>query len=286
MRPDEQAPPNDDGFFERDVAYFRDTQYASTANLNARVALHARYSTAQQEWFAWLADQIDWSSSRDVLEVGCGTGLFWTHVPPTVGRHILLTLTDLSQAMVDTAVSRARTSVHDVKGFTADVRRLPFDDASFDLVFANHMLYHVADPSTAIGEIARVLRADGMFVASTNGPGHLKELYDIDAAVFGASEVRNNNAVVFGSISGVPLLQRSFGEIEWRSHEDRLVCTEPDDIVVYLTSVPPGEGASPSQLAQLHTEVRRRVADGGGALAVSKDAGPFIARDPSFAHSN
>jgi SAM-dependent methyltransferase len=285
MRPDGQGRPNDNGFFERDVEYFRDAQYATTSNLNARVALHARYSTATQEWFDWLADQCEWSISRDVLEVGCGTGLFWRHIPQAVGGHVVLTMTDLSEVMVETAVAFARTFAHDVRGLTTDVRNLPFDDASFDLVFANHMLYHLADPSTAISEIARVLRPNGTLVASTNGPGHLRELYAIDTAVFGASDVRNNNARVFGAVSGVPLLEQSFGEVEWRSHVDRLLCTEPDDIVAYLTSVPPGEGASPSQLAQLRTEVRRRVVDGGGVLVVSKEAGAFIAREPSPARS-
>lgn len=282
MQQGDESRPIEDGVFKRDVAYFRDTQYVTSDNLDVRVGLHEKYSTARQDWFEWLAEQIDWSSARDVLEVGCGTGLFWTHVSPSVGQHLVITLSDLSQAMVDTALARAQECNRDAKGLAADVHGLPFDDDSFDLVIANHMLYHSPDPSSAIKEIARVLRPGGTLIASTNGPRHLHELYDIDAAVFGATSARNDNVMIFGSVSGVSLLRQSFGEIDWRSHEDRLVCTEPDDVVAYLTSAPPGEGASPSELAELHSEVRRRMNDGSGVLMVSKDAGVFMAHKSSI----
>src|ERR1035437_204916 len=106
MEPDERLLTVPDGFFKPEVSYLRDIQYATTVNLDARVALHAKYSTAEQKWFDWLVDQVDWSNSHQVLEVGCGTGLFWTHVPPSVGNHLALTLTDLSKTMVDTALTR------------------------------------------------------------------------------------------------------------------------------------------------------------------------------------
>jgi SAM-dependent methyltransferase len=266
----------EDGFYRRDISYFRDAQYATPNNLNVRVALHAKYSTAIREWFDWLTDQIDWSDSREVLEVGCGTGLFWRHVPATVGRHLAVTLTDLSQEMVNTATVRARSRTGELQGFVADVHRLPFPDDSFDMVIANHMLYHSPNPSSALREIARVLRPGGTLMASTNGPGHLEELYAVDATVFGSSSARNNNALVFGSISGIDLLQEHFEETVWRRYEDVLLCTEADDVVAYLTSVPPGETATPQQLAALNAEVRGRMS--GGVFVVSKNTGVFIAK--------
>jgi SAM-dependent methyltransferase len=146
------------------------------------------------------------------------------------------------------------------------------------MVIANHMLYHSPEPSSALREIARVLRSGGTLIASTNGPGHLAELYAIDATVFGPSSARNNNSLVFGSANGIGLLQERFGEIVWRGHDDELLCIEADDVVAYLTSVPPGESATPQQLAGLNAEVRRRMNDGNGVLVVSKSAGVFIAK--------
>jgi len=42
-----------------------------------------------------------------------------------------------------------------------DVTALPFDDASFDAIVCNHVLEHVVDDRTAMGELRRVLRSGG-----------------------------------------------------------------------------------------------------------------------------
>lgn len=46
--------------------------------------------------------------------------------------------------------------------------RLPFDDASFDLVYANFVVEHLADPQTALREWRRVLRRDGALILLTS----------------------------------------------------------------------------------------------------------------------
>ena len=53
---------------------------------------------------------------------------------------------------------------------------LPFGDEAFDVVAALWMLYHVPDVDRALAEIRRVLRPGGLFVAVTNGDGHLADL--------------------------------------------------------------------------------------------------------------
>jgi SAM-dependent methyltransferase len=262
----------------RKIAYLRDTQYKTTANFDARVALHTKCSTATKGWFDWLVDQINWDQSHDVLEVGCGTGLLWGFVPSSVTLDQDITLIDLSQTMVDAAVALASSHGHTVRAFTADVHELPFEDDSFDLVIANHMLYHSSNPATAINEIVRVLRLGGTLVAATNGPRHLVELREIEVGVFGPPNARNDNVKSFGSLSGLPLLQSEFDIVEWRGHEDRLLCTDPDDVMAYLTSLPPGANAFASQLAELSTEIRHRMALGNGVLEVSKESGVFLAR--------
>jgi SAM-dependent methyltransferase len=46
----------------------------------------------------------------------------------------------------------------------ADVRRLPFADASWNCVHASHVLEHVADDRVAIAEIRRILKPGGFAV--------------------------------------------------------------------------------------------------------------------------
>jgi predicted SAM-dependent methyltransferase len=48
--------------------------------------------------------------------------------------------------------------------YQCDMRALPFDDASFDFVFASHVLEHIAEDRLAIAQIYRVLAPGGIAV--------------------------------------------------------------------------------------------------------------------------
>jgi SAM-dependent methyltransferase len=48
-----------------------------------------------------------------------------------------------------------------------DMLGIPYPDASFDLVFANHVLEHVADDRAAVSEVARVLAPGGHAILQT-----------------------------------------------------------------------------------------------------------------------
>lgn len=48
-----------------------------------------------------------------------------------------------------------------------DITAIPFADASFDLVLANHVMEHVADDRQALAEVRRVLRSGGQAILQT-----------------------------------------------------------------------------------------------------------------------
>lgn len=48
-----------------------------------------------------------------------------------------------------------------------DMQAMPFEDAGFDLVLANHVLEHVSDLGKALAEVHRVLRPGGHLIAQT-----------------------------------------------------------------------------------------------------------------------
>jgi SAM-dependent methyltransferase len=45
-----------------------------------------------------------------------------------------------------------------------DLRKLPFENETYDVVFASHVLEHIRDDEQALSEIRRVLKADGMAI--------------------------------------------------------------------------------------------------------------------------
>ena len=63
------------------------------------------------------------------------------------------------QKNLDYTTSDLESPIADVK---ADICNLPFDDNSFDVVFCNHVLEHIANDTKAMKELYRVLKTGGM----------------------------------------------------------------------------------------------------------------------------
>lgn len=91
----------------------------------------------------------------DVLVNGVGTGLDLPHLPP---QHRYTGL-DLTRAMLKRALPRA--SALDFRSVQGDAQRLPFADASFDVVVLHLILAVVPEPIRCLQESARVTRRGG-----------------------------------------------------------------------------------------------------------------------------
>ena len=269
--------------FGTNTDYLRDKQYRDPANLNARIALHARFARSDEPWFPWLAKRVAWPEGGDVVEVGCGPGLLWTSIAPLL-PHLRLTLTDLSEGMLDAARAAVDPleSIDLVETRACDARDLPFPDAAFDVVVANHMLYHVPDPALAVAEFARVLRPGGVLLAATNGPDNLDVIADISRQVFGSSSIDFVDRR-FGRSSGGRILGTSFDDVAWHHHSGVVVCDDPDAVIAYIRSASTGQEADDSQLAALTEAVHERFRADGGVVTMSTDRGCFVARQPKVA---
>jgi SAM-dependent methyltransferase len=90
-----------------------------------------------------------------VLEVGCGDGSVLAELS-RLGFGEQLFGIELSASGVEVARSRNIARVHSIETF--DGRRIPFADGSFDLVYATHVLEHVAHERLFLAELARVGR--------------------------------------------------------------------------------------------------------------------------------
>lgn len=95
-------------------------------------------------------------AGREVLEVGCGTGLLLHEVNRRARRAVGV---DLSPGMLEGARRRG-LDVHE-----GSATALPFADGSFDVAYSFKVLAHVPDLGKAFAEMARVVRPGGHVVA-------------------------------------------------------------------------------------------------------------------------
>jgi ubiquinone/menaquinone biosynthesis C-methylase UbiE len=117
-----------------------------------------RYS---QEPFIHAVAQFTCHRGKKILEVGVGAGTDHLQWARAGARCYGVDLTD---AAIETTAKRL-----EVYGFSSnlqriDAERLPFPDASFDLVYSWGVIHHSEVPAQIVGEIHRVLRPGGMFV--------------------------------------------------------------------------------------------------------------------------
>lgn len=151
-------------------------QYADASNLNARYRLHQLYSVNSRGFVEWLFDHVDPREHAQVLEVGCGPGWLWRKNHLRVPPSWQITVSDFSPGMITEAQHRLPECGLKASHCVCDAQALPFPEDSFDVLFANHMLYHVPDLHRALAEFRRVLREDGELYAATNGRAHLHQI--------------------------------------------------------------------------------------------------------------
>lgn len=260
-------------FTDRD--YLTQQQYKNSSNLDARVALHKRFSTNPYGWFNFVFDELSTlPANANILEVGCGTGELWREGVGRIPTGWALTLTDLSEGMLDAAWRNLVVIGRNFKFENADVQSLPYADKTFDAVIANHMLYHVPDRKTALKEIQRVLKDDGVLFAATLGENHMREMWNLLERV--GNVQRNIVTSEFSSENGTKQLQEFFSRVELKEYRDALRVTDLSAMIAYLRSM--------ASIAELQEDVFKsveheftRMFEKDGEISIEKSAVLFKA---------
>jgi ubiquinone/menaquinone biosynthesis C-methylase UbiE len=265
-----------------DQRYLKTEQYNDAAKLNDRIQLHVRFSTNPYDWHRWVFDQIAAEPNSRVLEVGCGPGQLWLQNRDRLPAGWRVTLADFSAGMLADAQRALGSFGRPLTFEQADAQALPFADASFDLLIANHMLYHVPDRPRALAEFRRVLRPGGALIAATNGEAHLQELRDLVArfapelSAWGGSGIE-----VFSLENGAAQLAPWFAPVELRRFPNALVVTEAAPLSAFILSMNTLAELHGARRAELEAFVERELHSQGGAIHITKDAGLFVARPRS-----
>jgi ubiquinone/menaquinone biosynthesis C-methylase UbiE len=109
------------------------------------------------------------TSSSIVADIGTGTG-FIAEGALAAGARVIGV--DSSDRML--AEARKRFGEKGFEARAGDVESLPLSTAEVDVVLANMVLHHAADPSRAIREMSRVLKPGGRLVI-TDADSHMHE---------------------------------------------------------------------------------------------------------------
>lgn len=200
-------------------------QYADEGNLEARRAVWGPGPSGLDPLDLVVAAVRDALPAHrgmpDVLEVGSGPGVFAARLVEEL-PGIALLATDQSQRFVELARERG------VPAQLQDVQHLLAADASYDVVLALWMLYHVPDLDRGLAEVRRVLRPGGLFVAVTNGDEHVAAL----RREAGGDAVRT----AFSSENGEASLRRHFETVTRQDVETRATFPDRATALAYLES--------------------------------------------------
>ncbi len=101
-----------------------------------------------------------------VLDIGCGTGTLALAAKRRVGPDAEVDGVDPSAEMIARAKAKAARQGLSVRFEVATAQKLPFADASFDVVLSSLMLHHLPDDmrKQAVAEVRRVLKPGGRFM--------------------------------------------------------------------------------------------------------------------------
>ncbi len=262
-----------------DPEYLRSEQYKNNQNLTIRINLHAKYSTNTYGFHKWDFDHYEFPSNCKILEVGTGSGDLWfenKHRIPQINR---LVISDYSSGMLEGTKVRLQSILPiNTEYKTIDAQNLPFADESFDIVIANHMLYHVPEVPKAISEIHRILVKGGTLYANTNGKNHMIDLYNLMEKFDPKNECNRIKSLSFSLENGLELV-KSFSSSKLLRYNDSLHVTDANDLLLYQLSLISNNRELQTESSQKKLLVFfQEIIDKKGYIKITKDAGMIIAK--------
>ena len=166
-------------------SYLKKKQYSTTKYLEAKIKIH-QFTKNKYSFHEWILNNFDMSVfSKDrpikVLDVGCGTGVFWKKNVQKLNQFKLdVVFTDFTQAMVD----KEKENTKDIEGTKvyeiADVENLEKYYGKFDIVMCHNVIYHAQDKNNALMNLEKCLNDDlnSFCSITTNSEKHMLNVYE------------------------------------------------------------------------------------------------------------
>lgn len=259
-------------------------QYKTVDNLNRRINIHS-YSTSPEDWMKWVFDRMNIQQGDRILELGCGTGLLWTRNFDQLRPDTELFLTDISEQMLQSVrnffednrdeLNKKNIKVHFI---VADANDLHID-GDFDVIIANHMLYHVERKKQCLDNIRKHLKQGGTFYCSTIGSGHMRQIHEL------IQEFDSNLIVPLKKVADTFTLQNGgeqlrhyFNKVKLEVQDNDLVVDDATAIWNYVFSFGGNisqtlDSRGESFMSLIEEKLRKQ-----GALYINKETGLFTCK--------
>ena len=128
-----------------------------------QLAARDRFFAALHEGiFAWL----DIMPGTAALDAGCGAGGCTVLLARDVGEGGSVAALDIAPALLETTRAHVEATPYAsrVAYYESDITAVPFDDATFDLVWCSRVIHDLPDPLAGLRELRRVLKPGGRLV--------------------------------------------------------------------------------------------------------------------------
>ncbi len=113
---------------------------------------------------------LEQDPQAELLDCGCSDGLLTVELAKTIGTSRVFGIDVVPQKLAAANALEIDTRLGDLND------PLPFEDESFDVLLANHVIEHLNDTDAFIREMRRVLKVGGYAIIATS---NLAALYNI-----------------------------------------------------------------------------------------------------------
>jgi SAM-dependent methyltransferase len=210
-----------------------------------------------------LVEAVSAEASREVLDVGCGTGATTVAIARALGANGRCTGIDISEPMVGAARLRSERESVPARFIVADAQQYPFEGGQFDMIVSRFGVMFFADAVEAFARLCHATAAGGalQFIAwrSPDENPFMTTAERAAAPLLLALPVRRADApgqFAFASGDRVRTILRQAGWDRIDVHPIDVACTLPErELVPYFTRL----GLVGRVLQDLDERTRTRV---------------------------
>lgn len=257
-------------------SYKNKQQSASEYARWIRTQIHTLYGINEQGFFPFLFENYEFKENDKILELGCGDAIQWKDRIDQLPSGVTLVLSDYSQESLDLICDKIKNHPRVIIELI-DIQEIPFTDQSFDVVIANHMLYHIQDLEQGLSEVERILKKNGTFYASTNGIHGIRHYLNSILKEFNPASTAFKEDYAFSMQNGGEILSYHFKDVSCIEYPDALVIPDVEPLLDWLNSITTLSDLSEYEVTYLKHYFHRTIQEKKEIL-IPKEVCLFIAK--------